>query len=114
MLEMVEVLAINWDREEPQFDPQNRLLDPNDISTICSTLVATSETTGYRFGSEELTTFITPRLAHLSVKEYIISDRIKNSKASTYNVMPISANIFIARTYLVYLLNSEFEAGHGD
>jgi hypothetical protein len=114
MLEMVEVLAVNWDVEEPQFDPQNRLLDSKDILTICSTLVTTSEATGYQLGSEKLDTFVTLRLAHLSVKEYIISDRIKNSKVSTYSVTPVSANIFIARTYLVYLLNSEFEAGHTD
>lgn len=114
MLEMVEVLAVDWDREQPQLDPQNRLLDPKDILTICSTLVTTSETTGYGFGLQKLSTFTTLRLAHLSVKEYIISDRIKNSKASMYSVTSTSANIFIARTYLVYLLNPEFEAGHKD
>jgi hypothetical protein len=114
MLEMVEILAIDWDREVPQLDPQNRLLDPKDILTICSTLVTTVETTGYRFGSEKLTTWLTLRLAHSSVKEYIVSDRIKNSKVSMYSVTPTSANLFIARTYLVYLLSPEFETGHKD
>ena len=98
MLEMVEILAIDWDREVPQLDPQNWLLDPKDILTICSTLVTTVETTGYRFGSEKLTTWLTLRLAHSSVKEYIVSDHIKNSKVSMYTVTPTLANLFIART----------------
>ena len=41
------------------------------------------------------------RLAHFSVKEYLVSDRIR---ASQYSIKEITANISIAETCLVYLL----------
>ena len=41
------------------------------------------------------------RLAHFSVKEYLVSDRIQ---ASQYSIKEITANIYIAETCLIYLL----------
>lgn len=110
--EMVEVLAVDWDGDEPRFEPDNRIPEPKDILTMCSTLVATTEDLGTHFsddGYQDI--WQTIRLAHFSVKEYLLSDRIKTSKASVYALDPVSANLFIAKTYLVYLLSPEFSGG---
>jgi hypothetical protein len=110
--EIVDVLAIDWQREEPQFEPENRVQDPKDILSMCTTLVTVSEITDYRSGTANLETFPSLRLAHFSVKEYLVSNRIKASRASVYTITPSSANHFIAKTYLTYLLCSEFKCGH--
>jgi hypothetical protein len=112
LLEMVEVLAIDWNGDEPRFVPDNRIPEPKDILTMCSTLVTTTEDLGTHFsddGYQDI--WLTIRLAHFSVKEYLLSDRIMTSKASMYALDPVSANLFIAKTYLVYLLSLEFLGG---
>jgi hypothetical protein len=66
---VAEVLAIT----EDNFDPQNRLLDPADILTICSSLITVnwSDVNGDQASQPN-----TVQLAHFSVKEYLISDRV--------------------------------------
>jgi hypothetical protein len=110
--ELVEVLAIDMDAEEPYFDPENRIPDPKDILTMCSTLVTTTEVAGYLDPARHADTWSIVRLAHFSVQEYLLSERIKSSKASMYSMDLISGNLFIAQTYLVYLLSPQFAEGH--
>ena len=103
--EMVEVLAID-SSSDSRFSPEQRLPDPYDILTICSTLV--SVTTAIR----RLTPYETIRtqelrLAHFSVKEYFISDRLKKSSMCYYHITPSSANVSIAKACLAYLLHFE-------
>lgn len=112
LTELVEVLAVDMEREEPQFNPENRIPDPKDILTMCSTLATTANITRYPTTDRGSETWTVLRLAHFSVKEYLLSDRIKSSKASMYSMDPISDNLFIARTYLVYLLGPQFSDGH--
>ena len=45
------------------------------------------------------------RLAHDSVKEYLISERIKNSKAAFYSISEASTNVFLARSCIAYLMH---------
>lgn len=112
LAEMVEILAIDWDDDEPHFDAQNRIPDPKDILNMCSSLVTTSEGRVQFLGQRNHFAVTTLRLAHFSVKEYITSSRIKTSKASIYAVSPVSSNQFITRTYLTYLLQTNFASGH--
>jgi hypothetical protein len=83
--EMVEVIAVDI-KGDPRFDPENRLPDPRDILTICSSLVTTA--------TSEL------RLAHFSVKEYLVSDRVRTG----YSIAKC-AHEYIAQTCLTYLLH---------
>jgi hypothetical protein len=110
--EMVEILAIDWDAEEPQFEAQNRIPDPKDILTMCSSLVTVSDgrVKVSSLGGTAYTT--TLRLAHFSVKEYLTSTRIKSSKASNFAVAPDDSNLFITRTYITYLLQPAFSSGY--
>ena len=112
LMELVEVLAIDMDAEEPLFDPENRIPDPKDILTMCSTLVTTADITGYVTTDRRQESLSTVRLAHFSVQEYLLSERIKSSKASMYSMDTISGNLFIAQIYLVYLLGPQFAEGH--
>ena len=71
----------------------DRLFDPCEILTVCSSLVVYSETTGEM------------RLGHYSVKEYLVSERIKKGSAATFHLMEASAHISIAEICCTYLLS---------
>lgn len=102
--EVAEVVAINIGGN-PRVDPDSRLCEPHDVLTICSSLVTTvastvsSEYPPLEGGEKEEL-----RLAHYSVKEYLISDRIRAGRASQYSVTN-SANDYIAESCLTYLLH---------
>ena len=53
-------------------------------------------------------------LAHLSVKDYLVSDRIRSSKAHCFATDAKLANTFMAQTCLVYLSHSAFASGYCD
>jgi ankyrin repeat protein len=99
--EVAEVIAVDI-KDDPRFDPGNRLREPRDILTICSSLVTTAASIietrgGNSYEIEEL------RLAHFSVKEYLISDRIRTGPAAQYTIEE-RAEEHIAQTCLIYLL----------
>ena len=101
MEEVAEVIAVNT-KGKPRFDPKNRLWEPQLILMICSSLVTTVVSTiddgyGKTREIEEV------RLAHFSVKEYLVSDRIRTGPASRYNIAKC-AHDHIAQTCLTYLL----------
>lgn len=110
--ELVEVLAIDLNGEEPYFNPENRIPDPRDIITMCSTLVTTGHLSQFLIPDNAVQTATTLRLAHFSVKEYLLSERIKISKASIYSMNPVSGNLFVTKTYIAYLLGAQFSQGH--
>ena len=45
------------------------------------------------------------RLAHDSVKEYLVSERIKRTNAAFYSISETSSNIFLAKSCLAYLMH---------
>ena len=45
------------------------------------------------------------RLAHDSVREYLVSERIKNARAAFYSIDEASTNSFLARSCLAYLMH---------
>ena len=99
--ELVEVVAI--DTERSQFNPENRLPDPRDLLTICSSLVTIVAVTAEDDnGASHKTTEL--RLAHFSVKEYLISDHIRNGLPFKYDIQS-RAEEEIAQTCLTYLLH---------
>jgi hypothetical protein len=125
-----EVLAVDLGME-PCYDPDSRLFNPRDVMILCSSLV-TRVTISVKDVRETLWTRNDPylemydrlemedfkheiiRLAHLSVKDYLVSDRITFSKAHQFAIDARLANTFIAQTCLVYLLHSAFGSGYCD
>jgi hypothetical protein len=101
--EVVDALAVTF-IDGAKFDPDERYPDPRDILTRCSSLVSV---TGVLEGS-------ILRLAHFSVKEYLISDRILNGKAPMYAVIEYDAHELVAQTCLAYLLQFETVDGQDD
>ncbi|KAF8486642.1 hypothetical protein JB92DRAFT_2799171, partial [Gautieria morchelliformis] len=100
----VEVIATDPDAtDEPLFDLSRRLRDPRDILTICSSLVAIT----FQEDSREI------RLAHFSVREYLISEHLRMSTTaiSCYYFNEKIAHVFIAKTCLAYLLQFDQEDG---
>lgn len=92
--EIAEVLAIDCDDQDPCFDPDQRLREPRDILDICSSLVALSDG---KTGSLSL--------AHLSVRDYLLSERITNGPACQYHLNPVDGEARISRACLIYLLH---------
>ncbi|MCJ1462463.1 hypothetical protein MMC07_001065 [Pseudocyphellaria aurata] len=102
--EMVEVLATG-STVGSCFRPDDRFVNPHDILTICSTLISVTATSNGTSTPNTNTQEL--RLAHYSVKEYLISDRLKKTSMHRYHIAPLSANIFVATTCLTYLLYFE-------
>jgi ankyrin repeat protein len=91
--EIAEVIAVDIE-DNPRFDTERRLPEPRDILTICSSLV----TIVVEEAKEQV------RLAHFSVKEYLVSERAQIE----HSIREIPANISIAETCLAYLLQFEY------
>ena len=102
--EVAEVIAIDVE-ENPRFDPGNRFPEPRDILMICSSLISLEvETLKDMDGSDDESDSVVVRLAHFSVKEYLVSKRILQGDAKRYNIQEINANIVILNGCLAYLL----------
>jgi hypothetical protein len=84
---MVEALAL--DMERMNYDQLQRIEDFEDISDLCGSLVTTQ--------SGVL------KLAHYSVKEYLVSKRLSSSSQSAYYVSREDADLYIAQSCLLYL-----------
>ena len=110
--ELAEIVAIDVE-ETPRFDPERRWPEQRDILTVCSSLIALTdsyEESGSEFGanprefsdSEGVMTYV--RLAHFSVKEYLVSDRIDLGMASHYSIREMVAHGTIAEDCIAYIL----------
>jgi ankyrin repeat protein len=100
--ELAEVVAIDL-KDEARFDPEEVLQDPLDVLSICSSLVTmiTEEET-YSKPTRRIVV-----LAHYSVKEYLLSDRIGKGSAACYSMQNAPVHDSIARSCLGYLLQFE-------
>ena len=118
--EASEVLAVDLS-DQPCYDPDLKLLDPQDLMHLCSTLVTRSAPSSelglevmpiyndYSFSYKDSDVI---RLAHLSVKEYLFSSRIKTSAASFFASDARLVNAAMAQMCLVYLLQPYFAVGY--
>ncbi|KAL5084923.1 hypothetical protein Trisim1_011277 [Trichoderma cf. simile WF8] len=106
--EAVDALAVDT-ANKPRFDPKNRMPVPEEITSYCSSLVVLTvralkkeehfKLMGY-FPNEE--TIQELQLAHLSVKDYLLSDRVPQSFTGDFN--EATARASIAQVCLAYLL----------
>ncbi|KAH0556010.1 hypothetical protein GP486_006045, partial [Trichoglossum hirsutum] len=95
--ELAEAVVVN-PREDPRFDPEDRLFDSSELLRFLPGLVALSSNEGPTGNTNEI------KLAHFSVKEYLVSRRVKAGPASRYFIQEIPASISIAETCIAYLL----------
>jgi hypothetical protein len=88
--------AVIVDVEKLSFKTESRFLDRNALFEICTCLIT------HEFDDEV-------RLAHYSVKEYLVSERIQQSTAREFYISKAAADILVAKTALVYLLDTTYE-----
>ncbi|KAL8918370.1 MAG: hypothetical protein Q9208_007389 [Pyrenodesmia sp. 3 TL-2023] len=96
--EAAEIIPIELD-STPQVDLKRRLVDPDDVMAMCSALVIheTQEDDGNGRGS-------VLRLAHFSVREFLLSTRIQGSTMKHWHTDNISSHLSIAKLFIAYLL----------
>ncbi|KAI1580556.1 Ank-2 multi-domain protein [Pyrenophora tritici-repentis] len=98
--EIAEVVAIDVARD-PAFDRDEVLEDPLEALDICSSLVTiTKNEAGGRLRPAQQII----ALAHYSVQEYLVSDRIKQGSAKQYSMQEAECHNAIARGSLEYLI----------
>jgi ankyrin repeat protein len=83
--------AVVVDPSEDTFSPEDRLFEPHDIVSICRSLVSLNDDTS------EL------RLAHFSVQEYLVSERIREGPVSYFSVFEESGETLLAEVCLSYI-----------
>ena len=98
--EVAEIVAIDLE-DEAKFDREEVLEDPLDVLNICSSLVimTTDEKDRETRSARQIVA-----LAHYSVKEYLLSDRIGKGSAAQYGMQHAVCHDAIARSCLGYLL----------
>ena len=116
-IEEVAEAALVDPKLKPPFDPEERLHDPhNDILEILGSLVTISSKGISSEASDDASddSLIEGddnfpgrqvRLAHFSVKEYLLSERIHGGPASKFGATDIFANHFIGESCLLYILH---------
>ena len=93
--ELAEAVSIETDSGD-SFDPSNRLFDPNTICNVLSGLVSLVNS-NRSLGPANI------RLAHFSVEEYLVSDRLAKSRASHFHIPFRISHIRLAAASLIYL-----------
>ncbi|KAH0349938.1 purine and uridine phosphorylase, partial [Aureobasidium melanogenum] len=100
-IEIVDAIAVNLD-EDPGFNPKHRMPVPREVLRLCSSLVVVSKDIHYLGGYKENKSTDVVRLAHFSVKEYLISDHV--SKACGSLLSESVARAYLARLCLTYVI----------
>ena len=100
LAELAEAVVVDV-KENPRFDVENRFFQPECILMICSSLISVESATESFSGAGASATV---KLAHYSVKEYLVSKRILNGPAKAYGIEAGKANACIAGICLAYLL----------
>lgn len=101
--EAAEMIPIELD-STPQVDLERRLVDPDDVMTMCSALVILETQEDDTNGQRTIL-----RLAHFSIREFLLSTRIQRSTVSHWHMDYISNHLFIARLLIAYLLFLEVD-----
>ncbi|KAF7923232.1 uncharacterized protein EAE98_007937 [Botrytis deweyae] len=117
--ELVEILAIDFDSDLPCFDEDSRLLNPEIVLSMCSSLVTKFEPRSGQDGEfktrwkrdlpRQESIYSSPgvKLAHASVADYLT-----HTTTSPFHYTQYTARQFMAQACLAYLLNPEFSQGH--
>jgi ankyrin repeat protein len=110
LAELAEAIAIDPTSNRP-FDPEERFPDPESVFHILSSLITVSSDENWDQAFDSPDTFgsaVTVQLAHFSVKEYLVSDRILESPARYFAASTSVAQRFISECCLIYILQYVF------
>lgn len=118
--EVAELVAVDIG-EDKVFDLDKRPSDPDDVVDICSSLVTCVDANGDSAEADndhDNNEVVPPkkrlvRLAHFSVKEYLVSDRIRAGSAAYFSIEERISHATIGQTSLSCLLLYD-DASHTD
>ena len=96
--ELAEIIAIDWE-DNGNFEPSYRMPDIRAIRSICSGLLTTASSADATSVEVEL------QLAHSSVRDFLVSERRRNTVQSPFAFDEWNAHTFLAKACLAYLLN---------
>lgn len=106
--EVAEVFILNWDAKVP-FDEEDRLLTPGTVLDFLRGFVTEvprripiDDQDHY---ARQATDVVEIRLAHFSIKEYLVSDRMPSSISATFAIDTIHAHVHITESCLAYHLH---------
>ncbi|KAF3808905.1 hypothetical protein GCG54_00011096 [Colletotrichum gloeosporioides] len=97
--EAVDLLAVDPDAE-PRFDPHNRMPIPEEITGYCPGLVIIAHSKDHWVDAEI-------QLAHATVKEYLLSDRLPQDISALFSSSLLTAATSVTEICLAYLLDVE-------
>jgi ankyrin repeat protein len=98
--EVAETIAVDGKRD-PVFDPEEVLEDPYDAHVICPSLITMNTHDEHVRGKP---TRHVVALAHFSIKDYLVSDRVGLGRAAGYSMQDAASHGAIATCCLGYLL----------
>ena len=98
--EVNDALAIELDGK-PRFDPESRFLTAEDILYVCPSLLTLTEQEKRKGSNYSMSRIV--QLAHFSVKEYLVSERIAESTVSPFALSPQRGHEMLCRKCLAYL-----------
>lgn len=111
--EVAEIVA--FDASHTSFHVARRLLNPSEVLTMCSSLLVMNETYYYDYeGARGRVQITEVRLAHFTVKDYLLSQNIRQSRHPYYSIEEKPSNQQIAKACLTYLNMDTFSSGYRD
>ena len=108
--EIAEIVA--FDESHTNFDAKRRLLNSLEILVMCSSLLVVNKTYYYHHYDYGKVTVSELRLAHFTVKDYLLSKNLRTSRHAYYSLEEKASNLQIAKACLTYLNMDEFSSGY--
>jgi len=109
--EVAEIVA--FDVPNSTFNVKRRLLNPLEVLTMCSSLLVLNETYYYDYDcGHEMVPITELRLAHFTVKDYLLSRSLQQSRHAYYSIEEKSSSLQIAKSCLIYLNMDQFSSGY--
>ena len=103
LLQLAEVTLIDVSKDAPIFDLERRL-SPHEMLRICNGLVEVEEVPRNHYISDK-ETVTSLRFSSDTLKEYLISDAVRNGPAKRFATNRTSARELIVNTCLMYILH---------
>lgn len=101
--EIIDIIAVDLDREPPVFDEENRLWNPDGIQEICGSLVRVDSNSDGRDSLGKPQEVRTLTTAHATVLDFLMTQPIKISSEPEVRFTRSTINLRMAETCLVYL-----------
>ncbi len=101
--EVAEAMVVDMDCDLPHVDYERALRDPRDLLDICTSLVRISRQENDIWGRSTQSL----QLSHFSVKEYLVSPRIRDGLAAGFGLEEALAHESPAQCCLAYILSFE-------